>query len=88
METSNEPATDHDRPFRQDEIEALWAAFRMGEVVKCPFDAQNYALSVDGETKSYRFVCSHCGVASRWFVSTPTGIGFRALEPLGLPAHD
>jgi hypothetical protein len=37
------------------------------------------ALSVDGAAKSYRLVCTECGLASPWFGTTPTGIVFRTL---------
>ena len=72
---------DDARPFSQDSVEALWSAYRRGDMVGCPLDAQNLALSIDGTTKSYRFVCTQCGIASPWFMSSPDGIVLRAVDP-------
>lgn len=59
------------------EVTSLWAKFRSGDVVPCPRDAASVALSVDGAAKSYRLVCTQCGLASPWFGTTPTGLVFR-----------
>jgi hypothetical protein len=61
------------------EVSALWVTFRSGDVATCPRDRFGVALSVDGATKSYRLVCTQCGLASPWFGTTPTGIVFRTL---------
>lgn len=62
------------------EVSSLWAKFRSGEVVPCPRckDHGAVALSVDGAAKSYRLVCTECGLASAWFGTTPSGIVFRS----------
>jgi hypothetical protein len=69
------------RPFKQADVEALWAAYRRGDMVACPRDAQNLALSIDGLSKEYRLVCTHCGLASPWFASTLDGIVLRTPDP-------
>ena len=61
------------------EITHLWAKFRAGEVIRCPRDSAGMALAVDGAAKSYRLVCTQCGLASPWFGTTPSGIVFRTL---------
>ena len=57
------------------QVTALWAQFRSGEVVPCPRDAGGIALAA---AKSYRLVCTQCGLASPWFGTTPSGIVYRA----------
>jgi hypothetical protein len=69
------------RPFKQANVEAIWAAYRRGDMVACPRDAQNLALSIDGQSKEYRLVCTHCGLASPWFASTPEGLVLRTPDP-------
>lgn len=61
------------------EVSALWAKFRSGETAVCPRDKFGVALSVDGAAKSYRLVCTECGLASPWFGTTPSGLVFRTL---------
>ncbi len=77
-----------DRRFTQPEIEDLWAKFRSGAPAHCPFDGFGLALSVDGGSKSYRLVCSHCGVASPWFTSSLEGVVLRAVDPREMGASD
>src|SRR5512139_2748602 len=60
------------------EITSLWAKFRAGDVIRCPRDSAGMALAVDGAAKAYRIVCTHCGLASPWFGTTPTGLVFRS----------
>jgi hypothetical protein len=61
-----------------EELRAVWASFRNGDVVTCPTDAAPLALSVDASAGAYRFVCTRCGTASSWFESSPNGhIEFR-----------
>lgn len=59
------------------EITQLWSKFRAGEVILCPRDGAGMALAVDGAAKTYRLVCTHCGLASPWFGTTPGGLVFR-----------
>jgi hypothetical protein len=59
------------------EIVQLWTKFRAGDVIYCPRDHAGMALAVDGAAKSYRIVCTHCGLASPWFGTTPSGLVFR-----------
>lgn len=67
-----------DSPLSHAEIAKLWAKWRAQDVVPCPKDAYGMALAVDGAAKSYRIVCTHCGLASPWFGTTPSGLVFRA----------
>ncbi len=60
------------------EITQLWAKFRSGDVVHCPKDRAGIALAVDGAAKTYRLVCTECGLASPWFGTTPSGLVFRS----------
>jgi hypothetical protein len=60
------------------DIQVHWDAFRKGAVVPCPADAAPLALSVDGATGVYRFVCTRCGLASPWFDSGTGGVRVRA----------
>lgn len=60
-----------------EEIAQLWARFKAGQVVHCPRDTAGIALAVDGAAKTYRLVCTQCGLASPWFGTTPNGIVFR-----------
>ncbi len=69
------PETPHLSPA---EIGQLWAKFRAGEVILCPRDGGGMALAVDGAAKAYRIVCTHCGLASPWFGTTPNGLVFRS----------
>lgn len=59
------------------EITQLWAKFRAGDVIYCPRDCAGMALAVDSAAKSYRIVCTHCGLASPWFGTTPSGLVLR-----------
>jgi hypothetical protein len=77
-----------ERRFTQAELEELWAKFSSGAAALCPFDGFGLALSVDGGSKSYRLVCSHCGVASPWFMSSSDGIVLRAMDPREMGAAD
>ena len=68
------------------EVAALWAKFRAGDVVSCPKctsqgEGGAFALAVDGAAKSYRLVCTTCGLASPWFGTTPSGLVFRGPTP-------
>lgn len=62
-------------------IAQLWAKFCAGDVIYCPRDAVAMALTVDGAAKSYRIVCTQCGLASPWFGTTPGGLVFRTAPP-------
>jgi len=59
------------------EAASLWETFRSGRVALCPRDGEAMALSVDGASKCYRLVCTHCGIPSRWFSATPTSMTMR-----------
>ncbi len=65
-----------------DEVVRLWARFRGGDVVPCPRDDSAFALAVDGAAKSYRLVCTKCGLSSPWFGTTPTGLVLRGHSTL------
>ncbi len=67
------------RTFSQDDVEALWAAYRSEVAPGCPVDGKNFMLSIDGTTKSYRLVCACCGLATPWFVASPDGVVLRAM---------
>jgi hypothetical protein len=60
------------------EIARLWAKFRAGDVVLCPYDQHGVALAVDGAAKAYRLVCTKCGRASPWFGTTAAGLVFHS----------
>jgi hypothetical protein len=66
-----------DSPLSHAEITKLWANWRAGEVLHCVRDSHGMALAVDGAAKSYRIVCTHCGLASPWFGTTPSGLVYR-----------
>lgn len=70
------------------EISQLWAKFRAGEVIGCPRDTAAIALAVDGAAKSYRLVCTQCGLASPWFGTTPAGLVFRSSQSTMHPNDD
>jgi hypothetical protein len=53
--------------LEDEDLAALWKRFRAGEVVVCDRDHAQIALSVDGASRGYRFVCTQCGRASSWF---------------------
>lgn len=55
----------------------LWQTFKSGKVARCPRDGNALALSVDGSSKAYRLVCTRCGIPSRWFSASPTGMTMR-----------
>jgi hypothetical protein len=59
-------------------VPALWERFRDGGGATCPRDGALLALSVDGAAKSYRLVCTQCGIASHWFEATPSGVAMRS----------
>lgn len=74
-------------PFlTQAAIVKLWAQFRAGDVIRCPQDQMSMALAVDGAAKAYRIVCTHCGLASPWFATTPSGLVFRSAPPTVNPS--
>ncbi|MBK8216756.1 MAG: hypothetical protein IPK71_23765 [Myxococcales bacterium] len=74
------PASEGTKGLSRDDVERLWAAYRKGDVVRCPKDDRNLALSIDGSGKSYRLVCTHCGQASPWFSASQDGVTFRAID--------
>jgi hypothetical protein len=86
----NEPEISaDDRMFGQEDVAALWKAYRAGGAVKCPRDAGSLALSVDGGSRAYRFVCTECGTSSSWFETAPSGIHVRtATIPIAAPSGD
>jgi transcription elongation factor Elf1 len=57
------------------EVSKLWAKFRAGDVVACPRCAElaSMALAVEGASKSYRLVCTRCGLSTPWFEPTVQG---------------
>jgi hypothetical protein len=73
-----------------DDVVRLWARFRAGDVVPCPRDEASFALAVDGAAKSYRLICTKCGLASPWFGTTPTGLVLRGHTSTLVPedSHD
>lgn len=77
MNPTGDGSTHESAHLSHDEIAQLWARFRAGEVVHCPRDTSGMALAVDGAAKTYRLVCTQCGLASPWFGTTPNGIVFR-----------
>ncbi len=87
---SDAPDEDEIRAQRFDPVvvERLWVGYRAGDRTPCPIDGWNLALSVDGSTKSYRFVCCRCGHASQWFMSSSDGVVFRAMDPREMLAND
>lgn len=73
-----------DEASRLDDADTLgdiWARFRAGDVVPCPFDGSRFALSVDGVAGVYRFVCTGSGHASPWFEAGPIGLHLRVPTP-------
>lgn len=68
---------DDTKHLTEAEASRLWARFRQGEVVRCPRDAGNFAVAIDGAAKAYRLVCAQCGHSSPWFATTPSGLVFR-----------
>ncbi len=46
------------------------------------------ALAVDGAAKTYRLVCTECGLASPWFGTTPSGLVFRSAGTTVGPSGD
>lgn len=84
---SDESFTEEDVPspsvLTNPDALAVWAQFRRGDVVKCPRDTSQFALAVDAAAKSYRLICTHCGLSSPWFGTTPSGIVIRGTnEPV------
>jgi hypothetical protein len=77
MSEKGDGSTPESAHLSQAEIANLWASFRAGNVVHCPRDTAGMALAVDGAAKTYRLVCTQCGLASPWFGTTPSGIVFR-----------
>jgi len=63
--------------FSEADVASLWDRYRAGELVSCPRDSGNLALSVDGGAQIYRFVCSRCGSSSPWFGMTRIGLVIR-----------
>ena len=61
------------RPLEGDEVGRLWRQFRATEVVPCPSDAAPMALAVDAANGIYKLVCTRCGGASPWFMSSADG---------------
>ncbi len=59
----------------------LWDRYRAGETAHCPRDGAGVALAVDAAAKTYRLVCTQCGLASSWFASGPSGLHFRTAAP-------
>jgi hypothetical protein len=68
------------RTLGDDDARRLWDAFRAGAPANCPHDAAPFALAVDAATKSYRLVCTRCGLASLWFEPSAGGIQVRSVE--------
>lgn len=85
MGGGNTPESPH---LSHAEITQLWAKFRAGEVVYCPRDTSGMALAVNGAAKVYRLVCTHCGLASPWFGTTPSGLVFRTQPTTANPTGD
>jgi hypothetical protein len=65
------------------EVTQLWAQFRAGETILCVKDAHGIALAVDGAAKSYRLVCTKCGLSSPWFGTSPSGVLLHNLRATG-----
>jgi hypothetical protein len=63
----------------------LWERFKSGDGAPCPRDGAPLALAVDAAAKSYRLVCTRCGVASPWFEASPNGIVMRGPAPTLVP---
>jgi transcription elongation factor Elf1 len=59
------------------EVSTLWAKFRCGDAVRCPkcHDRGSMALAVEGFSKSYRLVCTECGLSTPWFEPRQTAEG-------------
>jgi transcription elongation factor Elf1 len=59
------------------EVVKLWSKFRGGDAVRCPKcnDHGSMALAVEGFSKSYRLVCTECGLSTPWFEPRQTPIG-------------
>jgi hypothetical protein len=76
MSDTEAPSSDFPR-LSEAEVVGLWDRYRAGEAAQCPRDGAGVALAVDAAAKSYRLICTHCGLASPWFGSSPSGIHFR-----------
>ncbi len=70
------------------EVARMWARFREGEIVRCAKDEFALALAVDGAAKSYRLICTACGLSSPWFGTTPSGIVVRGPTSTIVPTGD
>ncbi len=73
-----------------EEVPDVWKRFRAGEVVTCSRESSAVALSVDGASRGYRFVCITCGRSSSWF-EDPLGGKLRVRTttiPQALPDDD
>jgi hypothetical protein len=68
-----------------EELREVWDRFRSGSTIACPTDGSPMALSVDGSSAAYRFVCTACGTASAWFESGPGGLAVRILPVKASP---
>lgn len=92
MSEMGDGSTPESAHLSHDEIAKLWSRFRAGEVIRCPRDTSGMALAVDGAAKTYRIVCTQCGLASPWFGTTASGIVFRnpptTMSPSGRNLHD
>lgn len=90
MNAKGGPSPPESTQLSQAQAAQLWAKFRAGDVIYCPRDSAGIAVAVDGAAKAYRLVCTHCGLASSWFSTTPSGLVFRNPPPSfsSEPGHD
>jgi hypothetical protein len=86
MGDAAKPSDEPRAPFAGDALRGFWNRFRVGDMVSCPVDSAPLALAVDSGAGTYRFVCTHCGVASAWFESGPDGIVLRGFLSAEVPA--
>jgi hypothetical protein len=92
MAGSDKPENGPKSPSVDTDLARSWEIFRRGDVAPCKRDGGPMALSVDGASIAYRFVCVKCGFASPWFEASPTGTmrvrGFGSGDPNATATED
>jgi hypothetical protein len=65
--SENEPEPQVSSFLEDEDLANVWKRFQRGAVIACAIEGSQVALNVDGSTRAYRFVCTHCGRSSSWF---------------------